>query len=159
MFKEQIKENSFSSKRQHDMFTTRWVSARTMKSTLRNAKHCVQFLWRCPKLNIEIPSTWMSRQLVLTHAWIIKNWNGIISKTRDKGLLLDYCTSGAELPFYAIASSDSSRFNRELPHLRIIYCIQYWSQNNSTGARVMVLKRKHQLHLWNVQEQWMAQDF
>lgn len=116
MFKEQIKENSFSSKRQHDMFTTRWVSARTMKSTLRNAKHCVLFLWRCPKLNIEIPSTWMSRQLVLTHAWIIKNWNGIISKTRDKGLLLDYCTSGAGLPFYAIASSDSSRFNRGLPH-------------------------------------------
>lgn len=78
--------------------------------------HTVLFLWRCPKLNIEIPSTWMSRQLVLTHAWIIKNWNGIISKTRDKGLLLDYCTSGAGLPFYAIASSDSSRFNRELPH-------------------------------------------
>lgn len=116
MFKEQIKENSFSSKRQHDMLTTRWVSARTMKSALRNAAHCVLFLWRCPKLNNEIPSSWMSRQLVLTHAWIIKNWNGIISKTRDKGLLLDYCTSGAGLSFYAIASSDSSRFNRGLPH-------------------------------------------
>lgn len=117
MFKEQIKENSFSSKRQHDMLTTRWVSARTMKSALRNAAHCVLFLWRCPKLNIEIPSTWMSRQLVLTHAWIIKNWNGIISKTRDKGLLLDYSTSGAGLPFYAIASSDSSRFEQQSYHI------------------------------------------
>lgn len=116
MFKEQIKENSFSSKRQHDMFTTRWVSARTMKSALRNAAHCAIFMALSKAKHWNPRLTWMSRQFVLTHAWIIKNWNGIISKTRDKGLLLDYCTSGAGLSFYAIASSDSSRFNRELPH-------------------------------------------
>lgn len=101
MFKGQIKESSFLFQK-----TTWYVYnkmsqwARTMKPTLRNAKHYVLFLWRCPNLNNEIPS-WMSRQFILTHAWIIKNWNGIISKTtrEDKGFLLDYCTvSGAELP-------------------------------------------------------------
>lgn len=113
MFKEQIKENSFSSKRQHDMSQC----ADNEINVAERQALCAIFMALSKAKQWNPRLTWMSRQFVLTHAWIIKNWNRIISKTRDKGLLLDYCTSGAGLPFYAIASSDSSRFNRGLYHI------------------------------------------
>lgn len=61
------------------------------------------------------------------YVWIIKNWNGIIFKMRDKGLLLDYCISGDGLFFYVIVLFDLFCFNRGLLYyvLFIVYNIDY----------------------------------
>lgn len=61
------------------------------------------------------------------YVWIIKNWNGIFFKIRDKGLLLDYCISGVGLFFYVIVLFDLFCFNRELLYyvLFIVYNIDY----------------------------------
>lgn len=61
------------------------------------------------------------------YVWIIKNWNGIIFKMRDKGLWLDYSISGVELFFYFIVLFDLFCFNRELLYyvLFIVYNIDY----------------------------------
>lgn len=61
------------------------------------------------------------------YVWIIKNWNGIIFKMRDKGLLLDCCISGVGLFFYVIVLFDLFCFNRELLYyvLFIVYNIDY----------------------------------